>query len=39
MVQHNDRGVIRRIDLAHSLLAFDVMVEDAPQPFYVGIQR
>ena len=37
IVRHTDRGVVRRLDLAHSLLAFDVMVEDAPQPIYVGI--
>jgi len=39
IVRHADGDVVRRLDLAHSLLAFDVMVEDAPRPFYVGIQR
>jgi len=39
VVRHHDGEVTRRLDLTHSLLAFDVMVEDAPQPFYVGIQR
>ena len=39
IVRHADGSVERRLDLAHSLLAFDVMVEDTPQPIYVGIQH
>jgi len=38
-VVHMDRGIERELDLAHSLLAFDVTVEDSPTPFFVGIQR
>lgn len=38
-VRHDVDGIQRRLDLTHSLLAFDVMVEDTPKAFYVGIQR
>ena len=38
-VLHRDGPIERSLDLAHSLLAFDVMIENTPKPFYVGIQR
>ena len=39
MVVHSENGIERSLDIAHSLLAFDVMVDNTSTPFYVGIQR
>lgn len=35
---HTSKGVTRRIDIDRSLLAFDIIIDDHPQPFFVGIR-
>ena len=36
---HTQEGVAHRFDLAHSLLAFEVAIQNSSQEIYVGIQR
>jgi hypothetical protein len=38
-VRSEHDGVVRELDLAASLLSFQVTIAGAPVPFYVGIQR
>jgi hypothetical protein len=35
---HSQKGITRRLDIDRSLLAFDIIIDDHPQPFFVGIR-